>query len=141
MDVYDVGGERSERKKWAQFFDDTSGIIFVISLGSYDQVIVEDNLTNRGIYIYLFCLCFSCSLIFIEFRNLVREAMNLYSTICNCPVFKTLPMIIFLNKADVFEEKFKNVPLKTFFPEYNGEFVKDKHPSYYFCFLKTQNRC
>ncbi|KAJ3292974.1 hypothetical protein HDU79_000818 [Rhizoclosmatium sp. JEL0117] len=47
--IYDVGGQRSERKKWAQYFDDTQAIIFLVAISAYDQVCSEDEETNRGI--------------------------------------------------------------------------------------------
>lgn len=36
--VVDVGGQRSERKKWMHAFDDAKGIVFVVSLAAYNQV-------------------------------------------------------------------------------------------------------
>uniref|UniRef100_A0A183BJZ1 G-protein alpha subunit n=1 Tax=Globodera pallida TaxID=36090 RepID=A0A183BJZ1_GLOPA len=32
--VYDVGGQRSERRKWIHFFDDVNAIIFVVAIKS-----------------------------------------------------------------------------------------------------------
>lgn len=43
--VFDVGGQRSQRKKWIHCFDDAKAIIYVASLSEYDQVLEEDNLT------------------------------------------------------------------------------------------------
>uniref|UniRef100_A0A915CYK2 Uncharacterized protein n=1 Tax=Ditylenchus dipsaci TaxID=166011 RepID=A0A915CYK2_9BILA len=47
FNVFDVGGQRSERRKWIHFFDDVNAIIFVAAIGEYDQKIREDNQTNR----------------------------------------------------------------------------------------------
>eukprot|EP01084_Bolivina_argentea_P087446 157941_1 len=41
--VYDVGGQRSERRKWFSQFDNCRAIIYVCSLAGYHQVIFEDN--------------------------------------------------------------------------------------------------
>jgi len=43
--VFDVGGQRSERRKWIHFFDDVNAIIFVAAISEYDQKIREDNKT------------------------------------------------------------------------------------------------
>ncbi|KAI6234629.1 G-protein alpha subunit [Aphelenchoides fujianensis] len=45
--VIDVGGQRSERKKWIHCFDNVNAIIFISSLSEYDQTLREDNCTNR----------------------------------------------------------------------------------------------
>lgn len=45
--VVDVGGQRSERRKWIHCFDDVKAIIFVVALSGYNQVLFEDNSVNR----------------------------------------------------------------------------------------------
>lgn len=45
--VYDVGGQRSERRKWMHCFDDVTAIIFVAAVSAYDQVLYEDATQNR----------------------------------------------------------------------------------------------
>ena len=47
FELVDVGGQRSERKKWIQCFDNVTAILFIISLSDFNQVLTEDNLTNR----------------------------------------------------------------------------------------------
>jgi hypothetical protein len=36
--LIDVGGQRTERRKWIHYFDKCRGIIFVAALSEYDQV-------------------------------------------------------------------------------------------------------
>jgi len=43
--IFDVGGQRSERRKWIHIFDDVNAIIFVVAISEYDQKIREDNAT------------------------------------------------------------------------------------------------
>jgi len=106
----DVGGQRSERKKWIHCFDDVTAIIFCAALSEFDQTLYEDRNTNR-----------------------MREALRLFKDITNSKWFKETPIILFLNKQDLFIEKIKTVQLKDHFKEYTGDnsfenastFIKD----------------
>ncbi|KAI6221336.1 Guanine nucleotide binding protein (G-protein) domain containing protein [Aphelenchoides fujianensis] len=96
--VFDVGGQRSQRKKWIHCFDDARAVIFVVALSEYDQVLIEDNTTNR-----------------------MQESLQLFKQVCNNKHFIETSIILFLNKRDLFMEKIgKASPLKRTFPEYNG---------------------
>jgi guanine nucleotide-binding protein G(o) subunit alpha len=95
--MYDVGGQRNERKKWIHCFDGVTAVLFVAAISEYDQVLYEDENTNRMV-----------------------EALNLFEEICNSRWFRSTAMILFLNKRDLFKEKIKNVPLTVCFPNYQG---------------------
>ncbi|KAI8848760.1 guanine nucleotide binding protein, alpha subunit [Chytridium lagenaria] len=95
--IFDVGGQRSERKKWAPYFDDCSAIIFVSAISAYDQSCFEDNTTNR-----------------------ITESLTLFSSICNHPLFRSTSMILFLNKIDLFRKKLQTIPIQNYFPQYTG---------------------
>jgi len=41
--MIDVGGQRSERKKWIHCFENVDCLIFVAALSGYDQCLVEDH--------------------------------------------------------------------------------------------------
>ena len=45
--LVDVGGQRSERRKWIHCFEDVSSIIFIASLAEYNLHLVEDCTVNR----------------------------------------------------------------------------------------------
>ncbi|CAE1267425.1 GNA [Acanthosepion pharaonis] len=45
--MFDVGGQRSERRKWIQCFDDVRAVLFVVALSSYDMCLYEDPNVNR----------------------------------------------------------------------------------------------
>lgn len=95
--VIDVGGQRRERRKWIQCFDNVTSIIFLSSLSDYDLKIQEDNQTNR-----------------------MSESLKLFETILEYPWFKKKSIILFLNKKDSFEKKFPLSPLSNYFHEYTG---------------------
>ena len=45
--VVDVGGQRSERRKWIQCFDDVKAVLFVVALNGYDMTLFEDGKTVK----------------------------------------------------------------------------------------------
>ena len=47
FNMFDVGGQRSQRKKWIHCFDDVDCVLFVSALSEYDQVLLEDSSVNR----------------------------------------------------------------------------------------------
>lgn len=51
--LFDVGGQRSERKKWIHCFEDVTAIIFCVAMSEYDQVLHEDETTVRNTKITL----------------------------------------------------------------------------------------
>jgi len=95
--VMDVGGQRSERKKWIHCFEGVTAIIFAVALNEYDQKLFEDGHVNR-----------------------MEEAEGLFKEICNSEWFKKTDIIIFFNKNDLFIEKIKRVPLGNVYPEFQG---------------------
>ncbi|KAB0801308.1 hypothetical protein PPYR_05662 [Photinus pyralis] len=95
--MFDVGGQRSERKKWIHCFEGVTAIIFCVALSGYDLVLAEDEEMNRMV-----------------------ESMKLFDSICNSKWFVSTSIILFLNKKDLFEEKITRSPLTICFPEYTG---------------------
>jgi len=104
--MVDVGGQRSERKKWLSCFDDVTAVVFCVALSEYDLVLYEDNSTNR-----------------------MLESLRVFSDVCNS-WFVNTPIILFLNKSDLFREKIKTVDLGETFPEYKGGKDFDKASCY-----------
>ncbi|XP_036797927.1 guanine nucleotide-binding protein subunit alpha-13 isoform X2 [Oncorhynchus mykiss] len=96
--MVDVGGQRSERRRWFECFDSVTSILFLVSSSEYDQVLMEDRQTNR-----------------------LSESLNIFETIVNNRVFSNVSIILFLNKTDLLEDKVRSVPIKDYFPEYPGE--------------------
>lgn len=53
--LFDVGGQRSERKKWIHCFEDVTAIIFCVAMSEYDQVLHEDE-TTVSMLLFTTCL-------------------------------------------------------------------------------------
>lgn len=45
--MFDVGGQRSERRKWITAFDNVQVVLFLVAISGYDQVLVEDRNSVR----------------------------------------------------------------------------------------------
>ncbi|KAJ3997194.1 guanine nucleotide binding protein alpha subunit, partial [Lentinula boryana] len=86
--LFDVGGQRSERKKWIHCFENVTALVFLVSLSEYDQMLYEDESVNR-----------------------MQEALTLFDSICNSRWFLKTSIILFLNKIDLFAEKLPRSPL------------------------------
>ena len=41
--MVDVGGQRSERRKWIHCFENVTSIMLLVALSEYDQVLVESD--------------------------------------------------------------------------------------------------
>ena len=95
--LIDLGGQRNERRKWIHCFDDVAAVIFIASLADYNMSLIEDNETNR-----------------------LEESIALFKTFLETEFFKGKPIILFLNKADIFSEKIKHHHLKDGFKDYRG---------------------
>lgn len=95
--MFDVGGQRSERKKWIHCFENVTTILFLVAISEYDQLLFEDETVNR-----------------------MQEALTLFDSICNSRWFVKTSIILFLNKIDRFKEKLPISPMKNYFPDYEG---------------------
>lgn len=95
--MFDVGGQRSERKKWIHCFENVTAIIFMVAISEYDQKLVEDDSVNR-----------------------MQEALTLFDSICNSRWFSKTSIILFMNKIDIFKDKVEEIPIEKYFPDYEG---------------------
>ncbi|KAJ1508153.1 guanine nucleotide-binding protein subunit alpha [Coelomomyces lativittatus] len=95
--MFDVGGQRSERRKWIHCFEHVTAILFLVGISEYDQVLEEDSRTNR-----------------------MEESLILFELICNSQWFVNTSFIIFMNKIDILKRKIKTSPIQDFFPEFQG---------------------
>ncbi|XP_055073801.2 guanine nucleotide-binding protein G(q) subunit alpha isoform X2 [Misgurnus anguillicaudatus] len=95
--IVDVGGQKSERRKWIHCFENVTSLIFLASLSEFDQVLEENNKENR-----------------------MRESLSLFYTTIHSPWFATASIILFLNKMDILAEKIQTSDLQTYFPDFRG---------------------
>ncbi|KAL9338977.1 hypothetical protein Peur_067992 [Populus x canadensis] len=120
--LFDVGGQRNERRKWIHLFEGVTAVIFCAAISEYDQTLFEDENKNRMI-----------------------GTKELFEWVLKQPCFET-SFMLFLNKFDIFEKKVLKVPLnvcewfKDYQPVLTGkleiehayEFVKKKFEELYF---------
>ncbi|KAF9444361.1 heterotrimeric G-protein alpha subunit, GPA3-like protein [Macrolepiota fuliginosa MF-IS2] len=115
--MFDVGGQRSERKKWIHCFESVTSIIFCTALSEYDQDLLEYKSQNR-----------------------MRESLVLFESVINSRWFIRTSIILFLNKIDVFKAKLPKVPLAKFFEEYTGGTDVNKAAKYILWKFMQANR-
>ncbi|KAK6927205.1 Guanine nucleotide binding protein (G-protein), alpha subunit [Dillenia turbinata] len=121
--LFDVGGQRNERRKWIHLFEGVTAVIFCAAISEYDQMLFED-----------------------ENKNRMLETKELFEWVLRQPCFEKTSFMLFLNKFDIFEKKVLKVPLnvcewfKDYQPVSSGkqeiehayEFVKKKFEEVYF---------
>nr|XP_023026319.1 guanine nucleotide-binding protein G(q) subunit alpha-like [Leptinotarsa decemlineata] len=95
--MVDVGGQRSERRKWIHCFENVTSIIFLVALSEYDQVLFESQNENR-----------------------MEESKALFRTIITCDYFEDSSFMLFLNKMDILRDKIMYSHLADYFPEFDG---------------------
>ncbi|KAI8388232.1 guanine nucleotide binding protein, alpha [Radiomyces spectabilis] len=96
--MFDVGGQRSERKKWIHCFEGVTAVLFVVAVSGYDQCLIEDRDSNQ-----------------------MYEALLLFDSICNSSWFHRTSMILLLNKIDIFKRKITYSPVSHYFADFEGD--------------------
>ncbi|KAG5279539.1 hypothetical protein AALO_G00078860 [Alosa alosa] len=97
--LYDVGGQRTQTRKWLRFFDDVRAVLFLVDASRYDLRPQQGSDTG-------------C----------VQESLELYSSVCSNTVFSSASLILFMNKMDLFQKKILHSGrhLRLYFPEFKG---------------------
>lgn len=95
--MVDVGGQKSERRKWIHCFEGVDAVMYLTAISEYDQFLAEDDETNR-----------------------LEESLNLFNTIIQYPWFVNSPIIVFMNKIDLLEEKIEHSDINDTWPDYTG---------------------
>ncbi|POS83423.1 G protein alpha subunit, partial [Erysiphe pulchra] len=108
--MFDVGGQRSERKKWIHCFENVNALIFLVAISGYDQCLAEDREGNQ-----------------------MQEALMLWESIANSHWFKKSALILFLNKIDLFRAKVSHSPITKYgFTDFRGNTKDAGQTSKYF---------
>jgi len=94
--LVDVGGQRSERKKWLNCFSTVTAVIYLTAINEYDMLLEEDANTNRLV-----------------------ESLKLWKALTSSEFFIKTPFILFLNKSDLFKQKLDKVLLSEVFQEWD----------------------
>ncbi|TPX40903.1 hypothetical protein SeMB42_g04353 [Synchytrium endobioticum] len=103
--VVDVGGQRSERRKWIPSFEGATAVLFVAAISEYDQFLEEDESQNR-----------------------LLEAITLFSQIVSSRWFLASYFILFLNKVDLLAAKYQergDESVRQYWPDYQGTSFQD----------------
>ncbi|KAF7972800.1 hypothetical protein HWV62_16980 [Athelia sp. TMB] len=95
---FDVGGSRSQRPAWAPYFEEANAIIFVVSMGVFDQPLAEDPSVNRLV-----------------------DSLSIWKQICKNRLLSEKQFILLLNKKDILSSKLASgIRFADFFPQYTG---------------------
>ncbi|KAJ7624459.1 G-protein alpha subunit-domain-containing protein [Roridomyces roridus] len=96
--VFDVGGAKSERRKWIHVFDDVTIIILTVGLTGYNRCLIEDRDANQ-----------------------MQDSMAIWDALCHSKWFKpNTAMVLCFTKNDLFEEQVMTSDIIDFFPDFNG---------------------
>lgn len=90
----DVGGQRSERKKWIHCFQDVTCVLFFASLCEFEQKLFEDESVNR-----------------------FQESLELFEEIANSHWFRNTPIVLLLNKKDLLKSRLPRIDFSKWFPD------------------------
>lgn len=94
--MFDVGGQRGERRKWFSVFAGIDAVLFLAATNGFDAVLREDSTVNR-----------------------LQEALDLFRDVWNSKYLRGSGMILFLNKQDLLKEKVeRGFKIEDHFPAY-----------------------
>jgi guanine nucleotide-binding protein G(i) subunit alpha len=144
----DVGGQRSERRKWINCFENVTSLLFVASLSDYDSILSIEELKSTGDTIRIVNRMKESIDLFHTLINwkkktyLNKDKSDIIQTVKETFLFDKVSIILFLNKEDLFIEKFRFSSIKECFEDYQEndsidkakEFIANK-------FIENGNSC
>ncbi|KAG9510344.1 hypothetical protein GZH46_01122 [Fragariocoptes setiger] len=94
--MFDVGGQRGERRKWIQVFDGVTAVMFLVDCSSFDAV--DDEMNGR---------------------NRLRETMSLFYDVWTTRFLRNSNFVLLFNKQDILRSKIeRGHRVEAHFPEY-----------------------
>jgi guanine nucleotide-binding protein G(i) subunit alpha len=93
--LIDVGGQRVERKKWPAITAGLNGILFFASLNDYDAEAEVPNMKTR-----------------------MHESLAVWREVLLSEDASHAPIILFLNKKDLFEKRITECPIQDSWPDF-----------------------
>jgi GTPase SAR1 family protein len=102
--IIDVGGQRSERRKWISVFDNVQTVVFLVNLLGYAEVLYEDESVLR-----------------------MHESMDVCENLFGSQkcAFKDTPIHFCFNKLQSFKDSYSRDAFLKCFPECKGEIRGD----------------
>jgi guanine nucleotide-binding protein G(i) subunit alpha len=95
--IFEVGVQRSERKKWIHQFENVTSIIWSVDLCGYDQVLLDESNTNQ-----------------------MMENLVLFDSVVNSRWFMRTSIILLFWNVGLFRAKLARSALSNSFPDYSG---------------------
>lgn len=93
--MFDVGGQRGERRKWIQVFDGVSAVMFLIDSSSFDCTDEESG------------------------KNKLRESLELFHEVWTTRFLLNSNFVLLFNKQDILREKLeRGIAIEEYFPEF-----------------------
>eukprot|EP01080_Neovahlkampfia_damariscottae_P011385 gene11385-4552_t len=99
--LFDTGGQRNERKKWMNLYENVDAVLMIGALSQFNELCYEDEKTNK-----------------------VQECLQLVEDLGLCKSLSNVPFYLYLNKHDIFIKELKNDTIKVAFPNCPEELVK-----------------
>lgn len=93
--VFDVGGMRSQRKKWIHAFEDVDSIVFTVDTSAYCRKLFEDERVNR-----------------------MLEQLVLWDSVANNRWFMKTNFVLMFTKVDSLPETIELCPITKYFPDF-----------------------
>ncbi|CAI5439325.1 unnamed protein product [Caenorhabditis angaria] len=115
LKLIDVGGQKSERRKWLPLFEDSRVILFVIDLTGYAKKSEESRLEILR------------SAIFQKWwedpGNVsdLKVALKIFEDVSNNAILKNAVFLMFFNKFDLFEELLRDFEIERCFSKFKGK--------------------
>uniref|UniRef100_A0A1I7UAN4 G-protein alpha subunit n=1 Tax=Caenorhabditis tropicalis TaxID=1561998 RepID=A0A1I7UAN4_9PELO len=123
--LIDVGGQKTERRKWIHFFEGVTAVIFICSMASFNQTVEEEpksfvweSSLNR---VQNKVLVRSSGKAKVEKPGMINrldESVELFKSIRENGFLRNSNFMLFLNKVDLLAKKLSKIAFSDYFPDY-----------------------